>query len=96
VNELRLPPRTSFRTARRAGGRRRRIRLRERYDDRVTTHLSSRVEDLLPKFGKAALLTDQIDMLTALRRLAAPPEVAALLDMFDRHRRGLEQEALLM
>ncbi len=72
------------------------IRLRERCGDRVTTHLPRRVEDLLPKFGKAALLTDQIDILTALRRLAAPPEVAALLDMFDRHRRGLEQEALLM
>lgn len=72
------------------------IRLRERCGDRVTTHLPRRVEDLLPKFGKAALLTDQIDILTALRRLAAPSEVAALLDMFDRHRRGLEQEALLM
>lgn len=72
------------------------IRLRERCGDRVTTHLPSRVEDLLPTFGKASLLTDQIDILTALRRLAAPPEVAALLDMFDRHRRGLEQEALLM
>lgn len=72
------------------------IRLRERCGHRVTTHLPRRVEDLLPKFGKAALLTDQIDILTALRRLAAPPEVAALLDMFDRHRRGLEQEALLI
>jgi hypothetical protein len=52
--------------------------------------------DLLKTSGKAALLIDQIDILTALRRLAAPSEVAALLDMFDRYRRGLEQEAPLI
>lgn len=72
------------------------IRLRGRCGDRATMHLPGRVEDLLQTFGKAALLTDQIETLTALRRLAAPGEVAALLEMFDRHRRGLEQEALLI
>lgn len=72
------------------------IRLRERCGDRAAMHVPSRVEDLLQTFGKAALLTDQLDTLATLRRLAAPPEVAALLEMFDRNRRGLEQEALLI
>jgi len=72
------------------------IRLRERCGTRVTMHLPNRVEELLPRFGKPGLLSDQLDTLAALRSLDVPFEVISLLAMFDRFRRGLEQEALLI
>lgn len=72
------------------------IRLRDRCGPRVTMHLPNRVEDLLPRFGKAVLLSDQLDTLATLRSLDVPREVTCLLAMFDRFRRGMEQEALLI
>jgi hypothetical protein len=72
------------------------IRLRERCGTRATMHLPSRVEELMSRFGKASLLSDQLDTLASLRRLNAPREVKCVIAMFDRCRRGLEQEALLL
>jgi hypothetical protein len=72
------------------------VRLCNRCAGRATMHVPARVAELLPIYGKPSLLADQIDTLTALRHIAAPPEVVQLLALFDQHRRGLEQEALLL
>lgn len=72
------------------------VRLANRCPGRTRMHLPHRVLELLPVYGKPALIVDQIDTLTQLRQIAAPPEVARLLALFDQHRRGLEQEALLL
>lgn len=72
------------------------LRLSVRCPERATMHVPDRVEELLPVHGKRSLIADQIDALTALRHVVAPPEVARLIAMFDQHRRGLEQEALLL
>ena len=72
------------------------VRLSNRCPERATMHVPDRVAELLPVYGKPSLLADQIDTLTSLRHIAAPPEVVQLLALFDRHRRGLEQEALLL
>lgn len=71
------------------------IRLASRCAGRSTMHVPDRVAELLPVYGKQALLTDQSEAIAALRGRAVPPEVEHLLALFDRHRRGLEQEALL-
>ncbi|MCC5785912.1 MAG: hypothetical protein JJU33_04325 [Phycisphaerales bacterium] len=72
------------------------LRLKGRCGDRVSLHAPSRVDALLPVHGKTTLLTEQTTALTQLRRLALPPEVTRLMELFDRHQRALEQEALLM
>lgn len=72
------------------------VRLSDRCPGRTTMYVPARVAELLPIYGKQSLLTDQIDTLTALRGYAVPREVAQLLVLFDQHRRGLEQEALLL
>jgi hypothetical protein len=72
------------------------VRVSNRCPGRTTMHVPARVADLLPVYGKQSLLTDQIDTLSALRGVVVPPEVGQLLAMFDQHRRGLEQEALLL
>ncbi len=45
--------------------------------------------------AKEALLIDQIKVLELVRTLGGNPVIASLLDMWDRHHRGLEQELLL-
>lgn len=72
------------------------LKLKARCGDRVSLHAPPRVDALLPIHGKAALLADQMAALTQLRMLSLPPELRRLIELFDRHQRGLEQEALLM
>ncbi len=72
------------------------LRLRERFGRRVRMHLPDRVPALLPKHGKADLITDQVAALVTLRRLNHDETVAGLVQLFDEHRKGLEQEALFI
>lgn len=72
------------------------LRIRERCGDRATMHAPPRVHELLPVYGKTSLITGQLETLTLLRGLALPPDAGNLLQLFDRYRRGLEQEALLI
>lgn len=72
------------------------LRLRERCGQRVRMHLPNYVSALLPLYGKADLITDQVAALATLRRHDANATVATLLRLFDEHRKGMEQEALLM
>lgn len=71
------------------------VRLSDRCPGRATMPVPARVAELLPVYGKPSLIADQIDTLAALRHCAAPPQ-ARILTLFDQHRRGLEQEALLI
>lgn len=72
------------------------LRLRERCGERAGMYLPTRIDELLPIYGKASLIDDQIQVLAVLRQLDLPNDVRSLLNLFDRHRRGLEQEALLV
>lgn len=72
------------------------LRIQSRCGQRVGLHAPSRVDELLPVHGKRSLLDGQITELTSLRGRSLPPELKRLMELFDQHRRGLEQEALLM
>jgi len=72
------------------------LRMRGRCGTRVRMHLPERVSELLPVHGKRSLITDQLQELDALRRLEHDDAVTKLIRLFDEHRRGLEQEALLI
>ncbi len=72
------------------------LRLRERCGHRVRMHLPTCVSALLPLYGKTDLIRDQVGALATLRRLHADETVATLLRLFDEHRKGMEQEALLI
>lgn len=71
------------------------IRLRTRCGDRVETFVPDDLEALLKRHGKRKLITDQVGMLGRLRQHSANPHVARMIALFDRHRKGLEQELLL-
>lgn len=72
------------------------LRFRARCGDRVRMHMPPSVAELLPRHGKRDLILQQIDDLDRLRTMVADDSVAALLSLFDAHRKGLEQEALLI
>lgn len=72
------------------------LRLAGRCAGRVKMHLPVAVAELLPRFGKPQLILDQVAELDALRHAPGDASVSALLRLFDAHRKGLEQEALLM
>lgn len=72
------------------------LRLQARCGGRVSMHVPDCIADLLPRHGKRELILNQISELDALRRSAHTGSVAELLGLFDQHRKGLEQEALLM
>jgi chromosome segregation ATPase len=57
--------------------------------------LAHRVDELLPRFGKRELVTRQPQFLDRLRRRTSDQHVSRMVDLFDRYRRGLEQEVLL-
>jgi hypothetical protein len=70
------------------------LRLAERCPGRVESYAPLEVDTLLPK-GKRGLVTRQGKYLSRLRNHIHDPFVQRMIDLFDRHRRGLEQEALL-
>lgn len=72
------------------------LRIRDRCGERVTMHLPGRVRSLLPVYGKRSLITQQLQELDAVRRRCPSGPIAELVELFDEHRRGLEQEVLLL
>jgi hypothetical protein len=62
---------------------------------RVDAYAPSIVDTLLPKHGKASLITRQYMYLDRLREHDSDPFVRRMIELFDQHRRGLEQEILL-
>lgn len=71
------------------------LRLTKVCPDRVTFFMPSIVEQLLSKHGKASLITEQVEFIDRLRQISGNEIVDRMLAIFDRHRRGLEQEMLL-
>ena len=72
------------------------LRLRARCPGRTTMHMPASVAQLLPRHGKRHLVLEQVTELDALRTMAADDTISTLIALFDSHRKGLEQEALLM
>ncbi len=62
---------------------------------RVEVYAPSAIDKLLPKHGKASLITRQYMYLDRLRDHDSDPFVRRMIELFDQHRRGLEQEILL-
>jgi len=71
------------------------LRLTEACQAGVTYFMPAIVEQLLPKHGKASLITGQMEYLDRLRQVSGNDTVDRMLALFDRHRRGLEQEVLI-
>lgn len=71
------------------------LRLADACPGRVVTYAPPEVDELLPKYGKRKLITRQPRFLDRLRRRTSDPHVRRMVDLFDRHMRGLEQEVLL-
>ena len=59
------------------------------------TYAPAEVDELLPKYGKRILVTRQAKYLDRIRPRGTDPHVRRMIDLFDTHRRGLEQEVLL-
>jgi len=62
---------------------------------RVEMHVPANVEELLCKFGKSTLITEQTEILDCLRDCVNNPIVRQFVMLFDRYGKGLEQEILL-
>lgn len=71
------------------------LRLEKECPGRVSVFAPEVIETLLPRFGKPKLITDQVDYLHRIRRHVADPYVRRMVGLFDKHRRGLEQEVFL-
>lgn len=71
------------------------VRLMQSCPGRVTFYAPPEVIELLPQFGKRELVTAQAEQLDRLRDKLHDPVVHRMVDLFDQHRRGLEQEILL-
>lgn len=71
------------------------LRLEGRCPRRTELHVPPTVTNLLPIYGKQELILNQVRELDVLRR-CHDESVSGLVRLFDKHRKGLEQEALLM
>ncbi|MCA9125649.1 MAG: hypothetical protein KDB22_01145 [Planctomycetales bacterium] len=71
------------------------LRLTQHCGDRVQTYIPNNLELLLKRHGKRKLITDQVEILGRLRGRSTNSHVARMIELFDKYRRGLEQELLL-
>lgn len=71
------------------------LRLVDACPSRVTVYAPSEVDELLPKYGKRTLVTRQPKYLDLVRSRESDPHVRRMIGLFDKYRRGLEQEVLL-
>lgn len=72
------------------------LRLVRNCGDRVAVYAPAEVDQLLPKHGKRMLVTRQSQYLDRLRSHQSDPYVRRMTQLFDKHRKGLEQELLLL
>lgn len=70
------------------------VRLCRACPKRASYYMPALVRELLPR-GKKRLVTRQTKQLTRLREHLHDPVIRELVDLLDRHGRGLEQEVLL-
>lgn len=71
------------------------IRLLNACPGRVRMHIPEDLDSLLARYGNRKLLLKQKSVLDHIRGHASDPAIAHLVDLWDRHQRALEQEALL-
>lgn len=71
------------------------LKVRAAFGDRADLFVPDGFEELVAKYGQSQLLTRSIAVYQRVR-LHADERVKAVLDVLDRHSRGLEQEALLI
>jgi hypothetical protein len=71
------------------------LRLAEACPGRVEPYAPKEVDTLLPRIGKRVLIIKQWAYLDKLRNKLDDPYVRRMVQLFDTHRRGLEQEILL-
>lgn len=71
------------------------LRLQSACPGRVQMHLPENLEPLLARHGNRELLLKQKSVLDQVRGRPDDPAIARLIDLWDRHQRALEQEALL-
>lgn len=71
------------------------VRLHDACGDRVSAYVPVNIEELLRKFGNSQLIQSNVKTLERIRKRRSIPYVSRMLDLFDRHHRGLEQEILL-
>lgn len=72
------------------------MRLRKACGDRVASFVPSDLPEMVKKFGKKELITKQVKTLEKLRSQKNEAHVTKMVAIFDFHRKGLEQELLLM
>lgn len=70
------------------------LRLYDKCPDRVTSFVPANIDGLM-KYGKRKLLSSQSRALEKLRTRVDNHHVTEMLKLFDKHRKGLEQEVLL-
>lgn len=68
--------------------------LKKAVGDRMRIYVPDNLEGLLQRYGNRKLIQNSPDVLSMLRH-SSDPTVRDLVDMMDRHGKGLEQEALL-
>lgn len=71
------------------------LRLVMHCGDRAQSFVPNNLESLLQHHGKRNLITDQVEILRRLRRHSANQHIATMIELFEKHRKGLEQELLL-
>jgi hypothetical protein len=71
------------------------LRLLDACGPRVGVYAPPEVDSLLVKYGKPRLVIDQARYFDRLRERQDDPYVSRMIGLFDRHRRGLEQEILI-
>lgn len=72
------------------------LRLVDACPGRVDSFAPPEIDLLLPQYGKRKLVTQQPTFLDRLRRRQTDLYVRRMVELFDEHRRGLEQEVLLL
>jgi hypothetical protein len=71
------------------------VRLVRACGNRVSVFAPNEVDEFLVRFGKRKLVANQAQYLDRLRSYQADPYVRRMTDLFDRYRKGLEQEIFL-
>ena len=71
------------------------VRLRRAFPDRATTFIPQDIENWIAKFGQRERIMKQAAYLNSLRDETDDPVVGRMVELFDKHRKGLDQELLL-
>lgn len=70
------------------------LRLKENLKERAVLYIPLNLESMLKEFGKKSLMLNQAHLIRKLRECGVE-EIAGVLELLEKHGRGLEQEVLL-